>query len=143
MIWIDARAMTRMFRHAGGCYPKQECCGMMIGVAGSAGHTVTRIVEAANVSSEDRRTHFEIDPAWLFTVHQDSILRGVRILGVYHSHCGGNADLSVDDLKGAPFNFCHFVMVPRGGSSWGARWWSPHSDGRQFRLDTWLPSNLE
>lgn len=85
----------------------EECCGILIGTLRAGTAHVVEAVPAANVAPHpQRRRHFEIDPATLFTVQralrEDSPGRRREvILGYFHSHPRGKPKPSGADLAGA------------------------------------------
>lgn len=92
-------------------YP-EECCGLIEGVCTELGWRALAIHETPNVAA-DRARRFEIDPAAQFR-----LLRALRetprdIVGCFHSHPGGAADISPADLEGAGEH--GFVWVVAGG----------------------------
>ncbi len=74
----------------------RECCGLLVG-HGEADVTVTRLVPAANLADAPEQ-RFLIDPQVQFD--QLRALRGgpERVVGHYHSHPNGRAQLSPHDL---------------------------------------------
>ncbi len=73
-----------------------EACGLLLGRPG----TVTRAVAAPNVAAHPERT-FEIDPATLLRVHREARGGGEGVVGHYHSHPNGFAQLSRTDAARA------------------------------------------
>src|SRR6266568_4128437 len=77
-------------------YPR-ECCGLLVG-EGEEDVALCEIVPMENVAATPER-RFEIDPQGQFDLLRR--LRGTarRIIGHYHSHPNGPADLSAHDLS--------------------------------------------
>jgi proteasome lid subunit RPN8/RPN11 len=80
-------------------YP-EECCGLIEGVHSDDAARAVAIHQTGNVSDNARR-EFLIDPAQQFALLRR--LRGTRhdIIGCFHSHPDGAAELSTTDLAGA------------------------------------------
>jgi proteasome lid subunit RPN8/RPN11 len=76
--------------------PAREICGLLFGDAG----TIAEARAAANVAADPSRW-FEIDPAALFAAHRAERAGGPRLIGHYHSHPGGKAEPSANDLAAA------------------------------------------
>jgi proteasome lid subunit RPN8/RPN11 len=71
-----------------------EACGLIAGTGVPA--VITRLVACANIAP-DRRRHFEVDPG--ARIRLEVALRGTaeRLIGVWHSHPGGEAVPSATD----------------------------------------------
>lgn len=88
--------LDRVAAHAERCHP-EECCGVLVG----KGRRVERVVEAANVASEDRTRRYVIAPEALLAVHKEARQEECDVVGYYHSHPGGPARPSAYDLEHA------------------------------------------
>ena len=106
---LTARQRDLILNEAARAYPS-ECCGLLVGqVVDQGGEaedwTVTRVVPAANVASDDpghsTRDCFEVDPQARFDLERE--LRGERdaVIGHYHSHPDHPATPSATDLAKA------------------------------------------
>ena len=76
--------------------PDAEVCGLL--VRGRRGETEAWPV--ANVAGHPA-TAFELEPRALLRVLRELDGSGGQLVGVYHSHLAGGADLSARDLAGA------------------------------------------
>ncbi len=76
--------------------PQQEVCGLLLG----DGDAVASIEPCRNVSAHHEDS-FEIDPAALIAAHKRARSGQGTILGCFHSHPNGRADLSARDLDAA------------------------------------------
>tara|TARA_B100000029_G_C16888724_1_gene709526 strand:- start:78 stop:503 length:426 start_codon:yes stop_codon:yes gene_type:complete len=80
-------------------YP-YECCGLLIGKHTSTDIQVKRHISSPNVTREDKRETFEIDPKIRFSVMRDlEDGSGLSIIGHYHSHPDEAAIPSKKDLE--------------------------------------------
>ena len=80
-------------------YPN-ECCGILVGSKSEKGEIeVTEIREASNQFQGQKSAHFQIDPLFIYRLEQELEVRGLEIVGVYHSHPDCPAILSKEDEK--------------------------------------------
>jgi proteasome lid subunit RPN8/RPN11 len=84
----------------------EECCGLLIGRDWAEdelndGCIVTRIAPSPNVTEDDPKASFEIDPKLRFDLMRDIKGTNKRIIGVYHSHPNKPAQPSKRDLAQA------------------------------------------
>ncbi|MEM3096000.1 MAG: M67 family metallopeptidase [Nitrososphaerota archaeon] len=94
---ILREALGKIFQHCLEGYP-YECCGLMIGIEEN-GRTVLDAVKASNVYAGDRRVRYLIDPMEYYRVERGAEGRGLRVLGVYHSHPNVPARPSAYDIE--------------------------------------------
>lgn len=76
-----------------------ECCGLLEGARAGAVWRVGALHPARNLARAADR--FDIDPADHFAAVRAARARGAAIIGCYHSHPGGLAEPSAQDLAGA------------------------------------------
>lgn len=95
MIQITHQAHERMCMHAEESFPF-EVCGFLIGKEGC----ITRISRSKNVTEDDARDRFELDPAAHLRLQRElrENGKGERILGIYHSHPESAAEPSAHDI---------------------------------------------
>jgi proteasome lid subunit RPN8/RPN11 len=74
----------------------REACGLLLGSCAGVG---TVAVELANVAVGNDR--FELDPAGFVRASDAARERGLRVVGVWHSHPAGPPAPSAHDLAGA------------------------------------------
>ena len=111
-ITADARA----------AFPR-ECCGLIEGVREGSAARALAIHPVRNLAREPDR--FELDPAEHFRLMRT--LRGTAraIVGCYHSHPNGRAELSARDRAGAGED--DFLWLIAGVDANGAMAWSCHA----------------
>jgi len=66
----------------------KESCGLLLSVAGSG---VDMLVLSDNTTDGDPTKTFEIDPEMLIACQKAERMGGAKVLGVWHSHPGGEA----------------------------------------------------
>ena len=98
MIVFSESQLTAISNHAASTYP-EECCGLIAGWDDGETTWVTSIQPSPNVSTQDRRRHFEIDPQVRFDVMRELDGSSNRIIGHYHSHPNEAAVPSERDLS--------------------------------------------
>jgi proteasome lid subunit RPN8/RPN11 len=76
---LSQAAHADIIAHARAAKPA-ECCGLLVGTSGS----VTEAVPARNLA--DLPTRFLIDPQDHINAIRDARVRGLEVLGFYHSH---------------------------------------------------------
>jgi proteasome lid subunit RPN8/RPN11 len=106
-VQISRGAVEEISAHAREALPS-ECCGVLIG-SGSA------IVEARRTRnlSESNRTRFEIDPKGHIDARRDARLRGLDVVGFYHSHPQSEPIPSQTDLAEASYpDLFHLIVRP-------------------------------
>lgn len=77
-----------------------EACALLEGVRGPDTVTVTTVHAADNVAADPARG-FEADPRVLLRLHRELRGRPTELVGVWHSHPEGGAELSATDLARA------------------------------------------
>ena len=90
----------------------REVCGVLVGTRGA----VADIVEIANVAPERHR--YEMDPAALFAVLTAVAASGAEVVGSVHSHPGGRAEPSEEDVVGAVPGWARVIVGRRGVRAW-------------------------
>ena len=105
MIFIPNGLLKVIIDEAEAAAP-EECCGLLIGRDWTEdepndGRVVTRIAPSKNVTENDPKTSFEIDPKLRFDLMRELRKTNKRIIGVYHSHPNNSAQPSERDLAQA------------------------------------------
>lgn len=104
---IYASAMDTMREHARASLPK-ECCGLLAGSEGVISHALP----LANALDSERA--FFADPAELIGALRGLRSRGLKHLGIYHSHPSSENVPSRRDVEMAFYPDCaHFIISPR------------------------------
>jgi proteasome lid subunit RPN8/RPN11 len=99
-------------RSAKSAFPS-ECCGLVEGSAEKGGFRATRLHPARNLA--DAPDRFEIDPVDHIAAVKSARLRGANIIGCYHSHPGGEATPSNQDLaRAGEENFLWLIAATDG-----------------------------
>lgn len=126
MIALGERETAAIREYGRQAYP-DECCGALLGhVEGDV--AVVEVVEAIrNVREEEaRRRRFLVDPRDYLGVEREARLRGLDVLGFYHSHPDHPAAPSAFDRLHAWPNL-HYLIVAV-------------ADGEPGEMTSWLLS---
>jgi len=107
-------------------YP-HEACGFFIGVEENGERTVTELWPVDNVSTENLRRRFVINPLDYMKAERKADEQNKLLLGVYHSHPDHPARPSEHDLASAQPFFSYVIANVTGGQI---------GDVKSYRLDT-------
>ena len=91
---ISQHLLRRIEAHALEAFPF-EACGLLIGEDGQ----ILDAVPSPNLTEAPDK--FLIDPALHLKIQRQVRRRGLKIIGVYHSHPGGDSEPSIKDIAGA------------------------------------------
>lgn len=78
---ISPEAEARMRADAEAAYP-EEACGLILGADGKA----TEARRAGNLNTERARDRYLMDPVDQMRIEKEAAARGLKVLGVWHSH---------------------------------------------------------
>lgn len=114
-VLLPAAVREAIVEHARREAPR-ECCGLLIG-------TVGEIVEAAPARNEaERATEYRIAPDDHFAAVRRARVRGLAVVGAYHSHPASPPEPSPRDLADAWPDFLYVIVsLAPGGAGRGAR----------------------
>jgi proteasome lid subunit RPN8/RPN11 len=94
----------------------RECCGLLEGVRGGDCTQVVALHPAANLAIPDDR--FEINPMEQFRLMRELRGTGREVVGCYHSHPGGKAEPSAQDLVRASQDGLFWLIAALGAASY-------------------------
>ena len=121
VVQMDREAYVAILDHAHRSLP-DECCGLLIGVAGGPCVRVTRAWPARNLRQSP--TRYLIDPADHFAAIRTARRAGLAVVGAYHSHPASPPSPSATDVREADDGGLLYVIA------------SPDSgEVRAYRLD--------
>jgi proteasome lid subunit RPN8/RPN11 len=121
------------------CYP-DECCGILLGRIDEGGRrSVEDIVPAPNAGRAEERHHrFHIDPEEFIRAEKQARLRGLDVIGFYHSHPDHPATPSEYDREQALPFYSYVILSVRKGASAEISSWELSGDRALFN-----PEDLE
>ena len=94
-VCLAAADAARLARAAERAWP-EEACALLEGTRGGVRVAVAGVHLADNVAA-DRVRQFEVDPRRLLALHRALRAGPTELVGVWHSHPDGSADLSETD----------------------------------------------
>ncbi len=122
---IKKIALDQIRDHLEAAYPF-EACGFLLGVADDRRRIISRTIQAENISEENQRRRFVIDPLEYLQTERIAARENLLLLGIYHSHPDHPAIPSVHDLEYAQPWFSYFIHSIRDGTM---------TDTRSYRLE--------
>ena len=128
MIQIEPDPWRVMLAHARASYPG-ECCGAMLGRVTDASKLVTDALPLENVFPGPRRERYQLRSEDLLEAEREARRRGLKLIGIYHSHPDREAYFSPVDLQNSCPWYYFLVLSIRGGEFDHARCWRP-DDGQ-------------
>ncbi len=127
---------SRLLDHAQARAP-EECCGILIGRCDRDTAQVVRVVRTHNVDPGDRRRCYTISPRALLAVHKATRLRGLAVMGYYHSHPDQPPTPSPTDRTHAHPGASYVIVGSENGSLDAIRSWRfEHNDVLEQRVIT-------
>jgi proteasome lid subunit RPN8/RPN11 len=123
-ISISGAVCAAMSEHAQAAYP-EECCGVLVGGDGSLA-----AVAMQNVAPQRARRYLMDGREWLKVEREAG--HGAGVVGVYHSHCDGEAVPSEFDVATAWPVYVYVIVSVMGGRAAGMRAWRLREDGAGF-----------
>ena len=134
-ILVSPRDLESMGRHAEDAYP-EECCGFLIGRAGSGETAVERVVSVENGRQDSRHNRFLIHPETVLSVHKEARAAGLDVVGYYHSHPDHPARPSALDRENAWPGLSYVIVSVQGGQVAEARSWRLSGGRERFEEES-------
>ena len=97
-------------RHGEETYP-HECCGALLGKFQDDARVVSATVRCYNTRTDSPGNRYEIDPGEVARIQRDARVRGLDVVGFYHSHPDHPANWSRTDLEDAYWLGCSYVIT--------------------------------
>jgi proteasome lid subunit RPN8/RPN11 len=97
-------------RHGEEAYP-YECCGVLLGRTSGETRIASASVRCRNTRADSPKNRYEIDLAEVVRIQRDARIRGLDIIGFYHSHPDHPAGWSPTDLAEAYWIGCSYVIT--------------------------------
>ena len=99
-----------MYKRQEETYP-HECCGVLLGVAGTEGNQVREVIAAGNTRIDSLHNRYNIAPEELVMIQRHARKLGLDIVGFYHSHPDHPAMWSTTDFAEAHWTGCSYVIT--------------------------------
>ena len=110
LVRIDTAKLHQLEAAAESAWPN-EACALLEGKRHGAGITVTCVHLADNVA-DDLLHEFEADPRVLLHLHRTLRAATTEIIGIWHSHPNGSAELSAADRARAYDDSLIWLLTP-------------------------------
>lgn len=106
---LSPEARAEMVRDAESTHPN-ECCGFFYGSEDGEFRIVTEVRIAQNTKEGDQRRRFQISPLDYMKAEQYGDEKGLKLLGIYHSHPEHPAIPSEHDRSQAMPWFSYIIL---------------------------------
>ena len=108
-ITFKERALEAMTAWLTSHYP-EEACGFLLGREHGDDRKITEAWSAANISVENRKRRFIVDPLDYLKAEKKASAQGLNLLGIFHSHPDHPAVPSEHDLVAAHPYFSYTIV---------------------------------
>lgn len=128
---LDLHTTKTIQDHAASTYP-DECCGVLLGFAGSE-PGIVEAVPVANVDETNPSRRYTIEAGTLLAISRSAARRGLDVVGFYHSHPDHPAQPSAADLHEATFpHYVYVIQSVERGTPTDLTAWSLAEDRSRF-----------
>jgi proteasome lid subunit RPN8/RPN11 len=133
MIHLAGNQRNEIAAHGERDYP-YECCGLLLGSFAAGGvKAISEIYPISNAREEQaKRNRFLIRPEELMRGERYAEIRGLDVVGFYHSHPDHPAVPSQYDLEHAWPLYSYIVISVSVGAAQDLRSWEMESDRSRF-----------
>jgi proteasome lid subunit RPN8/RPN11 len=121
---IHSDAWNLIVQHVRSVYPL-EGCGAMWGVKHNGEVRVQSAVALPNTHPGSRSRHYQIEPEPLLVADQQQRRRGLRLVGIFHSHPDADPYFSAKDLRDCCPWYLYLIVSVRAGEAGAVRCWKP------------------
>jgi proteasome lid subunit RPN8/RPN11 len=134
MILLAGEVERRIRAEGEKCYP-EECCGIVLGrlEEDGKGKKAEDIVPLPNTGQEGERHHrFRIGPDEFLRVEKEARLRGLEVIGFYHSHPDHPSAPSEHDREQALPFYSYIILSVQKGAAAALSSWELSGDRARF-----------
>jgi proteasome lid subunit RPN8/RPN11 len=148
---LEAGQLGAIHRHAEADYPA-ECCGILLGHTDGDLKQVTEVAALSNLrhdparaqellplddpGRETERNRFLIDPKEQLRAEKDARVRGLAVIGYYHSHPDHPARPSVYDREHAWPWYSYVIVAVEAGKARDTTSWVLKDDRSAFEPES-------
>ena len=129
MLTIEPLPLELIIADAVQTFP-HECCGFLFGHEKGNERYVTAIQAVHNVSDEDQRRRFRIEPRDYMKAERYADETQTTLLGIYHSHPNHPAVPSETDRVAAQPFFSYVIVSVMDGEPAAVRSWRLNDDAQ-------------
>ena len=124
MIRIESEPWADMVAHGRETFPN-ECCGAMLGDIQDDTKVVRYAMRLRNAFSGSQATFYELSKDDFLAADKEAGLRGMTVIGFYHSHPDCDAYFSASDLEHSCGWYAYVVISIKRGEFDHANCWLP------------------
>lgn len=138
MIFLPEDVERRIRAEGEKSYP-EECCGILLGrIAEDGERRIKDILPVHNADRAEERHHrFRIEPDEFLRVEKEARLRGLDVVGFYHSHPDHpNVPSEHDREQALPF-YSYLILSVEKGVAARISFWELSSDRALFYEKKW------
>ncbi len=139
-IALPYNLVLEMSRYFEGVYP-HEGCGLLLGRKDGARVNIESFSPAENRNRDRAHDRYEIDPQDYRKIEKEAGLRGLKIMGIVHSHPDHPAFPSSTDLEIAWEDLSYLIFSVIGGGVVVFKSWRLRDVGREFKEELILLTN--
>lgn len=141
-LYIDHNLHMEMIQHARSEHPF-ECCGILLGQQSAHQASITHIIKATNIATEDRKKNYQIDWQTLVDTVRATRLGSDRIIGFYHSHPDGSTQPSRIDRDRAWLDHTYIIISTQSGDKHTITSWRIHHEQGTFEREQITCSSID
>ena len=124
---LPAQQRRRLVRWASAGYPS-ETCGCLLGSRDGSGVQVRHLRLGRNLNTERARDRYELDPQDLLRAEDEARVRGLDVVGIWHSHPDHPAEPSETDRASAWAGWSYLIVSVSSKGVSSIRSWRLSSD---------------
>ncbi len=106
---VEPRQIRQLRYLAEMSYPF-EACGMLVGKTHSQRISVSRVLQAGNLSENGKLDRYVLDPEDFLTAERCAREQQMEIVGIWHSHPNHPAEPSTKDLEAAWHGYSYVIV---------------------------------
>jgi proteasome lid subunit RPN8/RPN11 len=128
---LEGRAYRDLRDFAARTYPL-EACGVLIGKRGDP-LEILEVKACGNIAGERARDHYHLPPEDQLAVEKDARLRGLDVVGYFHSHPDRTAEASSTDAEMSWEDVAYLIVSVQDAKVVDVRGWMRSPGARAFR----------
>ena len=131
VIQVSPSLIEAIRKHAVSSHP-EECCGVLIGSKNGESTHVAELLPLVNTVQENRERRFLVTPDDYRKAEKKATIKGLEIIGFYHSHPDHPAKPSQFDLDHAFPGWSYVIVSVSKGKSGDLKSWMMKEDRSGF-----------
>jgi proteasome lid subunit RPN8/RPN11 len=128
-VWIGAECEEKIRAHGVETYP-HECCGALLGrdAVDDGPREILDVFRLVNQRDDSPRNRFSVSPRDVIAAEREAALRGLDVVGWYHSHPDHPARPSEYDREHAWPWYSYIIVSVKKGSAEEMKAWRLRED---------------